>query len=145
MNIANFTQIEPYFVENVLEVIIDRTDDKPQVSEKALLLGRDIISKLSIQAFPRVIEIIFRGLSVERKWKVKVGSLTFLEDYIDRVEKFDRELLSSCLPQLVPILSEMLYDTKMEVAELSEQVLRKAMRCITNRDLEPFTEDLLKQ
>ena len=144
MNIANFTQIEPYFVENVLEVIIDRTDDKPQVSEKALQLGYDIISKLSIQAFPRVIEIIFRGLSVERKWKVKVGSLTFLEDYIDRVEKFDRELLSSCLPQLVPILSEMLYDTKMEVAELSEQVLRKAMRCITNRDLEPFTDDLIK-
>ena len=143
MNITNFTQIEPYFVENVLEVIIDRTDDKPQVSEKALLLGRDIISKLSIQAFPRVIEIIFKGLVVERKWKVKVGSLTFLEDYIDRVQKFDRDLLSSCLPQLVPALSELLYDTKMEVSELSEQVLRKAMRSITNRDLEPFTEDLI--
>ena len=40
MNITNFTQIESYFVENVFEVIIDRTDDKPQVSEKLYFLGK---------------------------------------------------------------------------------------------------------
>ena len=144
MNLTNFKSIEPYFVENILEIIIDRTDDKPLVSEKAIHLGKDIISKLSIQAFPRVLQHLFKGILVERKWKVKIGTLTFLEDYIDRVEKFDRDLLSSCLPELVSNLTEILYDTKLEVSELAESVLRKAMKCITNRDLEPFIEDLIK-
>jgi len=144
MNLTNFKSIEPYFVENILEIIIQRTDDKPLVSEKAIQLGKDIISKLSIQAFPKVLQKIFSGLSVETKWKTKIGSLIFLEEYIDRVEKFDRDLLSSCLPELVSVLSEVLYDTKLEVSELAESVLRKAMKCITNRDLEPFIEDLIK-
>ena len=144
LNLENLRNIEPYFVDNILEIVINRTDDKPQVSEKALEVGRDIISKLSIQAFPRVIQIIFRGMSVESKWKSKFGSLTFLGDYIDRVEKFDRDLLSSCLPELISALSDILYDTKPEVSDLAEVVLRKAMRGITNRDLEPFVEDLIK-
>ena len=144
VNLENLQNIEPYFVDNILEIIINRTDDKPQVSEKALEVGRDVISKLSIQAFPRVIQIIFRGMSVESKWKSKFGSLTFLGDYIDRVEKFDRDLLSSCLPELISALSDILYDTKPEVSDLAEVVLRKAMRGITNRDLEPFVEDLIK-
>ena len=82
-------------------------------------------------------------MSVESKWKSKVGSLTFLGEYIDRVEKYDRDLLSSCLPELINALTNIIYDTKSEVSELAEQVLRKAMRGITNRDLEPFVEDLI--
>lgn len=143
-NIQNLTSVEPYLVDTIFEIIINRTDDKPLVTEKALEVGMDIISKLSIQAFPRVIQIIFRGMTVESKWKSKVGSLTFLGAYIDRVEKYDRDLLSSCLPELIKALSDILYDTKPEVANLAEEVLRKAMKGITNRDLEPFIEDLIK-
>ena len=144
VDIDDLKNIEPYFVDNILEIIIKRTDDKPQVSEKAFEVGKNIISKLSIQAFPRVIQVLFRGMTVESKWKSKLGSLTFLGDYIDRVEKYDRDLLSSCLPELVRALTDIIYDTKVEVADMTELVLRKSMRGITNRDLEPFIEDLIK-
>lgn len=144
IGLENLRSVEPYIVDTMLDVIINRTDDKPLVTEKALELGKELISKFSIQAFPRVIEIIFRGMTVESKWKSKVGSLTFLGEYIDRVEKYDRDLLSSCLPELIKALSDILYDTKPEVADLAEEVLRKAMKGITNRDLEPFIEDLIK-
>ena len=73
--------------------------------------------------------------------KSNLGPL-LLGDYIDRVEKYDRDLLSSCLPELIKSLTDVIYDTKPEVAELAEEVLRKAMRGIT-RDLEPFIGDLI--
>ena len=75
--------------------------------------------------------------------EVKIGTLDILGSYIDRVENMDRDLLSSCLPELVNILNDILYDTKIEVAEKAEEVLRKSMKGITNRDLEPFIEDLI--
>ena len=51
--------------------------------------------------------------------------------------------MKPCLPELVNQITEILYDTKTEVAELAEDVLRKGMKGITNRDLEPFVEDLI--
>ena len=113
-----------------------------QVSEKALEVGRDVISKLSIQAFPRVIQIIFRGMSVESK-EVKIRSLHFWVIKMIELNQYDRDLLSSCLPELIKALTNIIYDTRQEVSELAEKVLRKAMRGITNRDLEPFVEDLI--
>ena len=62
----------------------------------------------------------------ESKWKAKVGSLILLGDYIQRLEVYDRELLSACLPELVQSISNLLYDTKGEVSDLAETVLRKA-------------------
>ena len=43
---------------------------------------------------------------------------------------YDRDLLSASLPELVEAISSLLYDTKPEVAELAELVLRKAMKGI---------------
>ena len=79
----------------------------------------------------------------ESKWRAKVGSLNALSNYLTRVFSFDRDLLSACLPELVSIITPMLHDTKQEVADLSKSVLQQAMNGITNRDLEPFTNQLL--
>ena len=72
------------------------------------------------------------------------GGKFTLQVVITRLDMFDRDLLSASLPELVDAITKILYDTKPEVAELAESVLRKAMKGITNRDLEPFVEDLIK-
>lgn len=144
LTIDNFKQVEPYLVENILPIILKRIDDKPIVSKVALKVGQDFVSKLSIQSFPNVIEVLFQEMREESKWKAKVGSLTLLGDFISRLDIFDKDLLSASLPELVNAITKILYDTKPEVAELAEQVLRKAMKGITNRDLEPFVEDLIR-
>ena len=143
-NLQNFRLLEPFLVEKILPIVLNRLDDKPQVVETALEVGLDFVSKFSIQAFPRVIKVLFREMTTESRWKAKLGSLNLLGSYVDRVEKMDRDLLSACLPELVSNVSDILYDTKPEVAELAEEVLRKVMKGITNRDLEPFVEDLIK-
>ena len=131
-------------VENILPIVLKRIDDKPNVAEAALKVGQDFVSKLSIQSFPNIIEVLFQEMREESKWKAKVGSLTLLGEFITRLDMYDRDLLSASLPELVDAITKILYDTKPEVAELAESVLRKAMKGITNRDLEPFVEDLIK-
>jgi elongation factor 3 len=143
LNLKNFHSVEPKIIDSILPIILKRLDDKPKVTEKATELGLYIIDHVSIQTFPLIIECLFTELQPDSKWKCKFGSLKLLSQYIDRVEKYDRDLLSACLPELVKHISGVLYDTKSEVAELAEEVLRKAMKGITNRDLEPFVEDLI--
>ena len=144
LTISNFKEVEPYLVENILPIVLKRTDDKPAVSEVALNVGKLFVKNFSVQAFPLIIQTLFNEMREESKWKAKVGSLILLGDYIQRLEVYDRELLSACLPELVQSISNLLYDTKSEVSDLAETVLRKAMNGITNKDLEPFTEDLIR-
>ena len=135
--------IEPKFVKDVLPVILARLDDKPNVYEAAVELGKHLVSIMSVQAFPYIAEFLFAGLQEHSKWRSKLGSLEILRDYIVRVDNLDRDLLSASLPQLVGVLSQLVHDTKPEVAETAIDTLKKAMRGITNRDLEPFVDSLV--
>lgn len=70
--------------------------------------------------------------------------MVLLNQYMERLFKRDRDLLSACLPELVPVLSSLLHDARPEVCEQAEQTLTVAMKGITNRDLEPFVDSLIK-
>ena len=139
-----FKTYEALIVEKMLPIMIQRLDDKPKVTELATEVCLNLINKLSIQAFPYVCEFIFTGLQIETKWKMKYGCLKLLKEYIKRVDDLDKDLLSVSLPNIIPILRDIVHDTKPEVSELCEEVLTCAMRGITNNDLEPFVGDLIK-
>jgi elongation factor 3 len=139
----NFKNIEPYLVYNIIPVLLKRLDDKPEVIEIANKNCEVLVSNISIQGLPQIISILKEEMKPESKWKAKIGSLNFLSNYLKRVFSFDRDLLSACLPELVTIITPMLHDTKPEVAKLSKDVLHQAMKGITNRDLEPFVDQLL--
>jgi elongation factor 3 len=143
LNCDNFKSVEPYIIYNVLPVILKRLDDKPNVIELVNVVINSIISNISIQALPAMITLLSEEMKIESKWKSKVGSLNALSSYLKRVFSFDRDLLSACLPELVSTMTPLLHDTKIEVADTSKSVLLQAMEGITNRDLEPFTKQLL--
>ncbi len=136
------TICEPYLVKNILPSLIERFNDKNDVSDKALELGLKIIGKVNVQVFQLIFNILNNSFKEEVKWKEKLGALKLLEEYIKRTDHLDRDLLSVSLQLLIPSLSGLLYDTKPAVSELSYTVLLLAMRGITNRDIEPFIQDL---
>ena len=86
-----FKNYEALLVEKMLPIMIQRLDDKPKVTEIATTVCINLINKLSIQAFPYVCEILFVGLQVETKWKLKYGCLRLLKEYIGRVDKYDKD------------------------------------------------------
>jgi len=137
-----FKTQESYLVRDILPVILQRCNDKPAVAEVANNVGNQLISMLSIQAFPYVCDILFKEINVEAKWKSKLSALTFLKTYIHRVEKFDRDLLSASLPQLIPTISQVLHDTREEVAEEAYATISLALSGLTNNDLLPIVSDL---
>lgn len=139
----NFNVIEPKIVIDILPLIIKRFNDNQQVSDMALEVSLKIIDNVSVQVFGLIFNILKNSLHDEVKWKEKVGTLKLLKKYIIRTELLDRDLLSVSLQLLIPILSSLLYDTKLEVSDLSFSVLLLAMKGITNRDIEPFINDLL--
>ena len=63
--------------------------------------------------------------------------------FLNRVFDLDRDLLSACLPELIPLISSCVHDLKPEISGESRKVLLQAMKGITNRDLEPFSEALV--
>ena len=144
LNGGEFINYEPYLVNNILPIVLKRMDDKPKVMEVAKELGQKLMSQLSIQAFPLVLNVLAKEMTIDSRWKTKLGSLELLSTYIKRVYDLDRDLLSVSLPTLVEILTPMLHDTKLEVSEKAYEVSLSALKGITNRDLEPFIEDLLQ-
>lgn len=142
INTDNFKLYEPYIVNTILPILIQRFNDKPNVIELADNVGATLIDKLSIQAFPLVISILNESMRIDSKWKSKLGCIKLLSRYIKRVYKYDRDLLSSCLPELVPILSSCLHDTKIDICDESYDALLIAMKGLTNNDLSPIVEDL---
>jgi elongation factor 3 len=139
----NFIYYESYLVYRMLPTVLNRLNDNPLVNEFILELGLEMFSKLSIQSFPAVTNILFDQMSVTAKWKMKLGCLKLLNCYIKRLESLDRDLLSSSLTELVPVLSGLVHDTRTEVSELAIETLTLAMKGITNRDLEPFVPNLV--
>ena len=140
----NFVSYEPNFVVNILPTILDRLDDKPFVVESTMKLGTKLMESLSVQAFPLILDIMASKITPESKWKVKDGCLSLLNVYLKRIEMYDRELLSACLPQLVKLLTPLLHDTKLQVAENAKETCLIAFKGITNKDLEPFIDELLE-
>lgn len=135
---------EPYLVEYILPVILQRCNDKPVVAEVANTVGAQLIDILSVQAFPHVCEVLSREITVQAKWKSKLAAFTFLKNYIVRVEKYDRDLLSSSLPQLIPVISVGLHDTRGEIADAAFEALSLALSGLTNNDLLPIVSDLAR-
>lgn len=140
---ADFVNYEAAFVSEILPVILSRMDDKPVVAAAADKIGQAFVNKFNVQAFPALFPAFFVQLSETAKWKSKLAATQWMTSAISRVADADRDLLSACLPELVPVLSQLLYDTKPEISAAAETATREAMKGITNRDLEPFVERLI--
>jgi elongation factor 3 len=139
----DFTKYEPYFVQHLLPIVLARMADKPAVAKAAKTVGDAFFAKAAIQAFPGVAPILFAEMTTEAKWQAKVGALEWLNVYMGRIVEMDRDLLSACLPMLIPAITDVLFDTKQAVADAGDVAINTAMKGVTNRDLEPFVGELI--
>lgn len=111
----NFKSLEAAIIHELLPIVLQRLDDKPKVIDAAKEAGSVIVSKASIQGFLFALPVFFEQMQIESKWKAKVGAIELLEQYMQRVLNEDRDLLSACIPELIPVLGSMIHDTKPEV------------------------------
>tara|TARA_B110000881_G_scaffold158980_1_gene141930 strand:- start:5655 stop:8741 length:3087 start_codon:yes stop_codon:yes gene_type:complete len=79
------------------------------------------------------------GLSEQAKWKTKVVSLKLIR----QMAKSSPSHIAKIMPLLVPVISDLMWDTKKQVEELACIVMNDITSCIDNIDLKPFIPELI--
>ena len=74
------------------------------------------------------------------RWQIKIGSLTILDQLIVSTPHQTTKLM----PEVSPILTEAIWDTKVDVKKQARESLMKATALISNKDIEHFIPALIK-
>lgn len=125
-----------------------------RVSDKKSGELRAIAEELFLSLFtelPGTVQVLFlrhkmldvskeeSGLSYASKWRSKLLSLRVLSDVATRFPR----LLAPFMPLIVPVVSELMWDTKKQVAEVAAETMKAVSTTVDNIDLQPFIPELL--
>lgn len=80
------------------------------------------------------------GLSAYSKWQTIVSSL----ELISHTASLNTNILETIMPILVPIVSELMWNTKRQVSEQATRTMNDIAQTITNEDIKPFIPSLIE-
>ena len=75
-----------------------------------------------------------------QKWPEKMAALDFIEAFITSAPA----QLAFRVPELIPVVSEAMWDTKKEVKDRAYKTMERICQLIVNRDIERFIPELIK-
>jgi elongation factor 3 len=87
-----------------------------------------------------VLPALLHEIKTAGKWQIKTGSLVVLNQLV----KSAPLQMARLMPDIVPILSEVIWDTKADVKKAARDSLTKATALISNKDIERFIPALIK-
>lgn len=131
--------VEPYVVELVSEVAAkagDKNKDVQTAAASALLAIASAITPTAVKAIlPKLIE----NLTSTNKWTEKIAVLKAISQLVDTA----KGQIALRMPELIPVLSEAMWDTKKEVKEAATATMTKSTETIDNKDIEKFIPQLI--
>ncbi|CAI4036087.1 hypothetical protein SMKI_14G3040 [Saccharomyces mikatae IFO 1815] len=142
--IANETNlspsVEPYIVATVPSVCTkagSKDNDVQLVATKALKAIASAVNPVAVKAF---LPHLIHALETTNKWKEKVAVLEVISTLVDAA----KEQIALRMPELIPVLSESMWDTKKEVKETATATITKATETVDNKDIERFIPKLIE-
>ncbi|KAG5458192.1 MAG: P-loop containing nucleoside triphosphate hydrolase protein, partial [Olpidium bornovanus] len=125
---------EPFLIA-ILPLVLEAAADKaPNVREAALRTGKDVVSSLCPYATCVVLPVLFDGISYDKKWQTKSASLALINVLVNTAPL----QLAQQLPQIVPLVSELMWETKNEVKVAAKQTMTEVCSLVANKDIEQF-------
>jgi elongation factor 3 len=132
--------VEPYLVvllPNVLTAVGDKITAVKNAANAAVLAIAGAINANAVKAaLPHIMESIRNA----QKWPEKMAALDFIEALIQTAPA----QLAFRVPDLIPVISDSMWDTKKEVKERAYKTMEKLCSLIVNRDIERFIPELIK-
>ncbi|CAO3616971.1 unnamed protein product [Cunninghamella echinulata] len=134
-----------------LVLFLDLYADKGQVvQEAAEYASRAIVDMIPPEAAKVLLPLLYEGMGtsisvkgeksvVSKKWQTKVGALKLLKRYTERA----REQIGELLPEIIPVVSNCLSDTKKEVVSEAQKTMRAVCAVGGNPDIERHIKDLV--
>jgi elongation factor 3 len=132
--------VEPYLIA-MLPVILAAVGDKMTgVKNAAQAAAEAVVKGSNANAVKAVIPHLIHSLRNAQKWPEKMTDLKCVEILCSSAPA----QLAFRVPDLVPVVSEAMWDTKPEVKKYAYSVMEKICALISNRDIERFIPELIK-
>lgn len=132
--------VEPYIVALASDVAVrcgDKNKDIAAAAETALLAIATAITPTAVKAF---LPALMENLKSTNKWTEKVSVLKAVSQTVDTA----KAQVALRMPELIPALSEAMWDTKKEVKDAAHATMTKATETIDNKDIEKFIPKLIE-
>jgi elongation factor 3 len=132
--------VEPYLVAllpTILAAVGDKAVPVKNAAQAAVLAIAEAVNANAVKA---VLPHVINSLRNAQKWPEKMADLRFIEILC----KNSPVQLSYRVPDLLPVISEAMWDTKPEVKKAAYATCEKICALISNRDIERFIPELIK-
>lgn len=130
--------MEPFVFPLFSRLLSLHADRSPAVRDLIPLVITSYGNIICPHAFRLIFPYLTEGM-VDEDWRVKVGTLQLLKAISPRMSK----QLSPLLPQIIPQVSNCIYDSKKQVQTAGLEALNEACRAISNEDIRHLTPQLV--
>jgi elongation factor 3 len=110
------------------------------VKNAAVAAAMAIAEGMNPNAVKATLPALIDSLRNAQKWPEKMTAL----DFIDSIIRTAPTQTALRVPDLIPVVSEAMWDTKKEVKDRAYKTMEKVCQLIVNRDIERFIPELIK-
>ncbi|KAI0164599.1 armadillo-type protein [Xylariaceae sp. FL1272] len=132
--------VEPYLVVMLPLVLAAIGDKITAVKTAATAATLAIVEAINPNSVKAVISHLSNSILTAQKWPEKMAAL----DGIDTLVRTAPAQLAYRVPELIPVISESMWDTKKEVKDRAYKTMEKLCELIVNKDIERFIPELIK-
>ena len=142
-HIANENNLSPSvepFVVDLVPGICEKAGDKDKETQT---LAADclisVVKSINPVAIKAILPHLTDRLEKTNKWQEKVAILAAISALVDVA----KDQVALRMPELIPVLSEAMWDTKKEVKAAATATMTKATETVDNKDIERFIPELI--
>ncbi|OCL11390.1 ARM repeat-containing protein [Glonium stellatum] len=132
--------VEPYLVSLLPSTLAAVGDKMSSVKTAAQTASEAIVEASNANAVKAIIPAIIHSLRNAQKWPEKMTDLKCIEILC----KSAPAQLAFRVPDLIPVISEAMWDTKPEVKKAAYGTMEQLCALISNKDIERFIPELIK-
>ncbi|KEZ45741.1 Elongation factor 3 [Scedosporium apiospermum] len=132
--------VEPFLVALLPAVFAAAADKIAAVKNEATAAALAISEAINPNAVKSVLPPVMKSITSAQKWQEKMLAL----DFLDALIKSAPTQVSYRVPDLIPVVSESMWDTKKDVKDRAYKTMEKLCSLIVNKDIERFIPELIK-
>lgn len=131
--------VEPFIVDLVPGICEKAGDKDRQIQSLAADCLLSVVKSVNPVAIKAILPHLTGRLEKTNKWQEKVAILAAISALVDVA----KEQIALRMPELIPVLSEAMWDTKKEVKAAATATMTKATETVDNKDIEKFIPELI--
>lgn len=132
--------VEPYLVVLLGPTLAAVGDKMTSVKTAAQAAALAIVKAINPNSVKAVLPPIIKSILTAQKWPEKMTGLLCIEALVESAPA----QLALRVPDLIPVVSESMWDTKPEVKKAAYGTMEKVCNLIVNKDIDRFIPELIK-